>query len=105
MAGTTGGAAGYPCTAPRVIVGNGDQAVQTNNAKICCEKTSSSGWKDDGRKGVFLEKTIDISSCNMQKVHVTMVDVRGDEGTIDRTGGGAAFSVGKDSKLMKVSVW
>ena len=26
--GTTGGSAGYPCTAPRVIVGNGDQAVQ-----------------------------------------------------------------------------
>ena len=31
------------------------------------------------RAGTFLEKTIDISPCNMKKVHVTMVDVRGDE--------------------------
>jgi len=105
MAGTTGGSAGYPCTAPRVIVGNGDQAVQTNNAKICCEKTGTSGWKAGGRAGTFLEKTIDISPCNMKKVHVTMVDVRGDEGSVDRTGGGSSFSVGTNAKQMTVNVW
>mmetsp|Transcript_77684 Transcript_77684/g.125998 ORF Transcript_77684/g.125998 Transcript_77684/m.125998 type:complete len:313 (+) Transcript_77684:2-940(+) len=105
MAGTTGGAAGYPCTAPRVIVGNGDQAVQTNNAKICCEKTGSSGWKVSGKSGTFLEKTIDISLCNMKKVHVTLVNVRGDEGSVDHTGGAGAFSMGSDPNLMKVNVW
>jgi hypothetical protein len=52
---------------------------QTNKAKICCDKTSSSGWKEGGRAGTFIEKTIDISPCNMQKIHVTLVDVRGDE--------------------------
>jgi len=104
MAGATNGGAGYPCTAPRVLVGAGDQAVQTNNAKICCRKTGSSGWKDAG-KGVFLYKEIDISPCDMKKVHVTMVDVRGDEGSIDYTGGGKSFSVGSDAKKMKVSIW
>jgi hypothetical protein len=76
---TTNGKAGYPCTAPRVIVGNGDQAAQTNNAKICCEKTGSSGWKQDPRDSNFLMRTVDISPCGMKKIHVTLVDVRGDE--------------------------
>ena len=39
-----------------------------------------------GRDGIFLENEIDISACNMEKVHVTMVDVRGDDGSVDRLG-------------------
>ena len=189
---STNGKAGYPCTAPRVLVGNGDQAVQvrlsicactelacvfvcasvrecmrfaghvrllctvfryahksrahtdvspakqTNHAKICCEKSSASGWvaATGASAGKFIEKTIDISACNMKKVpslrtcspwqagrhwrvhaltlphyvcrfqvHVTMVDMRGDQGSIEHTGGGAMFSVGTDAKKMKVKVW
>jgi len=105
LAGATNGKAGYPCSSPRVIVGNGDQSVQTNHAKICCEKTSSSGFKAGGRSGTFLEKTIDISPCNMKKVHVTLVDIRGDEGSVDHVGGAAAFSVGTNADHMKVKVW
>jgi hypothetical protein len=52
--------------------------VRCGCGQICCRKTGSDGWKDAG-KGVFLYKEIDISPCDMKKVHVTMVDVRGDE--------------------------
>ena len=32
-----------------------------------------------------------------------MVDMRGDQGSIEHTGGGAMFSVGTDAKKMKVT--
>ena len=59
---------------------------EVERARIFNETTNHSLPTPLGRDGIFLENEIDISACNMEKVHVTMVDVRGDDGSVDRLG-------------------
>ena len=59
-AGATNGGAGYPCTAPRVLVGAGDQAVQTNHAKVT----------DGCATGSALVDHMNIHSCSALVDHV-----------------------------------
>lgn len=75
---TSLGEAGYKCTAPRVLAGNGDQTVMSDNAEICCDHTDSSGWKDGGGAGDTVKKEIDVSVCGFKSVKYVITDLRGD---------------------------
>lgn len=55
--------AGFPCTSPRLLKGTGDQGVFSNVGKVCCDTSSSSGWRGAGADSV--QKTIDISQVSI----------------------------------------
>ena len=55
-------AAGFPCTSPRLLKGAGDQGVFSDVGKVCCDTSSSGGWRGAGADS--LQKTIDVSQVS-----------------------------------------
>lgn len=68
--------AGFPCTSPRLLKGDGSQTSFTNYGSICCDTTTSGGWTSAGSDSI--KKVIDISGCKFSKVSYLMTNVRGE---------------------------
>lgn len=102
---TSLGEAGYKCTAPRVLAGNGDQTVMSDNAEICCDHTDSSGWKDGGGAGDTVKKEIDVSVCGFKSVKYVITDLRGDRGFTGIQSGASAYSTTADKNKYTVYVY
>lgn len=89
--------AGFPCTSPRLLKGDGSQTAFTDYGSICCDTTSSSGWRAAGSDSV--KKVIDISGCKFSKVSYLMTNVRGER--ISTTIGATAYSpTGTDNQYV-----
>jgi hypothetical protein len=94
--------AGFPCTSPRLLKGTGDQGVFSNVGKVCCDTSSSSGWRGAGADSV--QKTIDISQCGFNKISYLFTNVRGD-GPVDQMIGSSAYSPTKSKNQYVVYLY
>eukprot|EP00960_Hanusia_phi_P040157 754281-Hanusia_phi.AAC.2 len=94
--------AGFPCTAPRLLKGNGDQEVYTNNGQVCCDVSSPSGWKPAGSQ--FVSKVVDIGVCGFKKIHYVITNLRGDE-PVDRTSGAGMWSSTTEDGKIRLYIW
>jgi hypothetical protein len=96
---TTEGSAGYPCTSPRLLKGNNDNGVFSNEGAICCDKTSAGDWKAAGTRAI--SKEVDISACGFTKIAYTLVNVRGDN-PLQMVSGGSSWAPTDDKTKIKV---
>ena len=93
------GKGGFPCTAPRLLKGNNDNNVFSDDGQICCDRTSAGGWKKAGSRAIG--KEVDISACGFNKIRYTLLNVRGDD-PIQMVSGATSWAPTSDPQKIMV---
>jgi len=88
-------AAGFPCTNSRLLKGAGNQDTFTDFGSMCCDTSTSGGWRAAG--GDSITKTLDISQCKFKKISYLMTNIRGD-GPVSEMTGATGYSPTTDGK-------
>lgn len=101
MPASVEGKGGYPCTSPRLLKGNNDNGVFTNNGEICCDHTSGSDWKKANTQAI--SKVVDISACGFKKINYIITNMRGDS-PLQMTSGGTSWAPTNDASKIEVYV-
>jgi len=92
-------AAGYPCTAPKLLVGGTNQNTYSNSGNICCDATDSSNWHDDS-DGVRIWKRVDLSKCPLRGVRVLLTTVVSSDGSVQKMGGASSYANTADPNIV-----
>lgn len=92
-------ASGYPCTAPKLLVGGADQSTYSNSGNICCDSTDSSNWHD-ANDGLRIWKRVDLSKCPLRGVRVLLTSVVSSDGSVQKMGGASSYSNTADPNVV-----